>query len=268
VLGIRHGLDADHLAAIDGLTRYNFASNPRLARWSGVMFSLGHGGVVLLVAALTGSAVNAYELPDWLQAVGAWISIAFLVALGVANLRAVLGTPAHETVQLSGFRASLLLRLTRTGRPVGIVAIGALFAMSFDTLSQALLFSATAGHFGGVDRALILGGLFALGMILVDGLNSTWVAGLLRRQDRRARVASRAIGVFVAMLSFAVAILGAVRYFSADADVAVGAYESIIGVLFVLTAAVGIVIIGHMIGPGNPAPRASDVTESAPRSKP
>ena len=30
VLGLKHGFDADHLATIDGLTRYNARANPRL----------------------------------------------------------------------------------------------------------------------------------------------------------------------------------------------------------------------------------------------
>jgi nickel/cobalt transporter (NiCoT) family protein len=246
VLGIRHGLDADHLAAIDGLTRYNSEARPRLARWCGVLFSLGHGSVVLLVAGITGGAVGTYKVPAWLETTGAWISIAFLVGLGVANLRAVFNTPAHEMVRLSGIRAALLLRLTRSARPVGIVAMGSLFAISFDTVSQAVLFSTIAGHFGGVHGALVLGGIFALGMTLVDGLNSTWVASLLRRQDRRARMASRAVGIFVAILSFAVAALGAVRYFIPDVDIAVGAYATLIGALLVLTVAIGIVLIARV----------------------
>jgi high-affinity nickel-transport protein len=40
VLGARHGFDADHLATIDGLTRYNARTNPALARFCGALFSL------------------------------------------------------------------------------------------------------------------------------------------------------------------------------------------------------------------------------------
>ena len=47
VLGMKHGFDADHLATIDGLTRYNAHRNPRLARYCGTLFSLGHGAVVM-----------------------------------------------------------------------------------------------------------------------------------------------------------------------------------------------------------------------------
>lgn len=51
VLGLKHGMDADHLATIDGLTRFNTAAGRlRLARVCGFLFSLGHGAVVCVVA--------------------------------------------------------------------------------------------------------------------------------------------------------------------------------------------------------------------------
>ncbi len=45
-LGLRHGMDADHLAAIDGFSRL------RPSRWNGVLFGLGHGLVVTALALL------------------------------------------------------------------------------------------------------------------------------------------------------------------------------------------------------------------------
>ena len=50
VLGLKHGFDADHLATIDGLTRYNSWTRPGLARYCGALFSLGHGTVVIAIA--------------------------------------------------------------------------------------------------------------------------------------------------------------------------------------------------------------------------
>lgn len=248
-LGIRHGLDADHLAAIDGITRYNSESSPRLARWCGVLFALGHGGVVLIVAGLVGSAVFVARLPGWLEGLGAWTSIILLLALGLLNLRAVLSTPANEVVRLSGVRSTLLLRLTGTCRPLAIVATGALFAVSFDTLSQAVLFSATAARAGGALGAIALGGVFALGMALIDGLNSRWVANLLRTQDRRARIVSRTLGWLVAILSFAVATLGVIRYFNRDVDIIVGTYTTAIGVGLILTLVGAIVLLRNESDP-------------------
>src|SRR5258708_33970839 len=54
LLGLRHGMDPDHLATLDGLARHNAQPRPRLARWSGCFFSLGHGAIVPLVAGFGG----------------------------------------------------------------------------------------------------------------------------------------------------------------------------------------------------------------------
>ena len=49
LLGLRHGLAPDHLAAIDGLT---MRAQPPSAPWMGGLFALGHGLTVLLIVAL------------------------------------------------------------------------------------------------------------------------------------------------------------------------------------------------------------------------
>jgi nickel/cobalt transporter (NiCoT) family protein len=215
-LGLRHGLDADHLAAIDGMTRFNVSRQVAGARWCGALFSGGHGAVVILVATTIGAAARSRSVPGWVENFGAWVSIAMLTALGIINLTSVLMTPAQEVVRSRGVRSRVLSHLMQTTHPIGIAAVGALFAVSLDTLSQALLFSATAARFGGWEHALILGCLFTIGMLLVDGINGAWVAAVLRRADRRARIASRAMGLLVAGLSFLVAAIGAVRWFNPD----------------------------------------------------
>jgi hypothetical protein len=43
----------------------------------------------------------------------------------------------------------MLGRLLGARHPIGIAAVGALFALSFDTVSQAALFAVSAAHFGG-----------------------------------------------------------------------------------------------------------------------
>ena len=67
VLGARHGFDADHLATIDGLARYNSRSNPRLGSLAGALFSLGHGAIVLLVALAAATLSSAWHTPAWLE---------------------------------------------------------------------------------------------------------------------------------------------------------------------------------------------------------
>lgn len=236
ILGAKHGLDADHLATIDGLTRYNQCRSPARARWCGSLFSLGHGAVVMTVALFVGLAATQWRVPAWMEDVGTWTSIAFLTLLGLLNLRAVLAAPADAMVAPVGLKAGLLRRLQCTSHPLAIAAVGALFALSFDTMSQAALFAVTATQHGGVGHALALGLAFTLGMLLADGANGLWLAGLLRRADRRARIASRVMGLTVAAISFAVAGLGLARSLHADVSHWYEGRELLVGaaVLFAL----------------------------------
>lgn len=214
LLGIKHGFDADHLAAIDGLTRYNAGARPRLARWAGVMFALGHGGVVVCVALGVSMLAQAWATPQWLQAFGVWTSIGVLTLLALLNISAVLQTPAHQMAQLAGWRSGVFARLLHAGSPVTVMGVGVLFALSFDTVSQAALFAVTATRFGGWQAALALAMLFIVGMLVTDGLNGWCIARLIRRSDQTARVASRVmalavsgVGLLVAALSVASQIL-------------------------------------------------------------
>jgi high-affinity nickel-transport protein len=216
ILGAKHGLDADHLATIDGLTRYNLRFAPARARWCGSFFSLGHGAIVMLIALGVGLAAAKWQVPEWMDDFGTWISISFLTLLGILNLRAVLMAPAGDMVATLGIKAGLLRRLQATSHPLAIAAVGSLFALSFDTMSQATLFAVTATQHGGVPHALALGLSFTVGMLLADGANGLWIARLLSRADHRARIASRVMGLMVAGISFLVAAFGLARWLHAD----------------------------------------------------
>jgi high-affinity nickel-transport protein len=205
LLGIKHGFDADHLATIDGLTRHGMRIGAPHARWSGALFSLGHGAVVIAIAILVGTASSTWQAPEWLQAAGIWISIFFLTLLGLLNLRAVLTAAPDEIVAPVGVKGRFFGRLVRTSSPFTVTAIGALFALSFDTISQAALFSLAAGQFGGVGHAVALGALFLLGMLVTDGLNGLWISRLIARADELARIASRVMSLAVAGVSLLVA---------------------------------------------------------------
>ena len=112
-LGAKHGMDPDHLATIDGLTRFNAQRRPRLARWSGCLFSLGHGLVVTAVATAAASLSSGFLAPAWLEHTSAWISIAFLAALGAGNIAAVWRTPHNKIVRNVGLRARAGWRRSR-----------------------------------------------------------------------------------------------------------------------------------------------------------
>jgi high-affinity nickel-transport protein len=211
LLGLKHGLDPDHLAAIDGLTRFNAQRRPSLSRWSGLLFSAGHGVVVTLVAIVVATVATQWHAPLWLEHAGAWISIVFLALLGIANLSVVARTPRDEVVRAAGLRSRLFERLTRAEHPVLIAAVGAAFAISFDTISQAVLFSITGSNLAGWLFAALLGLIFTGGMIATDALNGLWVSHLVQRADARAAAASRLMSVAIAIASLAIAALAAAR---------------------------------------------------------
>lgn len=217
-LGLKHGLDADHLATIDGLTRFNSRTNPRLSRWCGFLFSLGHGAVVMVIAVAVGALARGWQVPEWVDDLGTWISVGFLTLLGLMNLAAVLNAQPDEVVKPVGMKGRLLGRFGRTANPAAIALVGALFALSFDTLSQAALFALTGTQVGGMGHSALLGLLFMAGMMVTDGVNGLWIARLLRRADQLACIASRVMGLTVAGLSLLVAAHGALRYFSPAVD--------------------------------------------------
>jgi high-affinity nickel-transport protein len=172
-LGVRHGTDPDHLTAIDGLTRIR----PRAS--NGVLFALGHGAVVTLLAAGLG-----HVLAGRLAFIGPWL----LILIGTVNLWKVL-RPGPSAIAA---------RRPIVAQPF---LLGMLLAAGFETASQlsALILA---------DRVnpWIFGGVFSLGMVLVDGFDGYLAASTLNLAasgDLNARLASRFLGILVVVCSFA-----------------------------------------------------------------
>jgi high-affinity nickel-transport protein len=211
ILGLKHGFDADHLATIDGLTRFNSRANPRIARFCGALFSLGHGAVVVAIALAVSAFAQRWQTPEWLELFGAWVSIAFLAALGLLNIHAVLRADPAQVVRAVGLKGRFLGRLAAASSPGLVALVGALFALSFDTISQTALFALTASQFGGWRDALMLGLLFMLGMLVTDGVNGLWISRLICRADQLALIASRVMSLVVASVSLLVAAFGVVK---------------------------------------------------------
>ena len=221
VLGLKHGLDPDHLVAIDGFTRTT------RSRWCGLFFSLGHGLVVTLVGVAVAMAAARAQAPAWLEVSGAWISIGVLSVLGMANLLAVMRTPPGQPVALAGARSHWLPEhLARASHPAVIAAVGAAFAVSFDTVSHALVFSAGAG----AAFAAVLGAVFTLGMASTDVLNGWWISRLVKAADQRAAIASRVISVAIAALCLTIAAYGAAKQAAPRLGASVDAWGPALGV--------------------------------------
>jgi len=176
-LGMRHGVDPDHLSIIDGLSRFH------PSRWNGVFFALGHGVIVTVLAVGFGKLLAGYVEPYT-----AWI----LLLLGLANLWRLWRPKLHKHSNPPRmFRASPLL-------------LGVLFGMGFETASQL-----SAILLAGELNPWILGLVFSLGMILVDGTDGVLAARtqqLALTGHNRSLQSSRALGVLVVVVSFGIGV--------------------------------------------------------------
>jgi high-affinity nickel-transport protein len=243
LLGLKHGFDADHLATIDGLTRVNTRTGRGFARFCGALFSLGHGAVVVAIALGVSSAVARWQTPAWLEATGVTISIFFLTLLGVLNLRAVWRAAPDEIVTPIGFKGRYLGALGRAKNPFVVALVGALFALSFDTISQAAFFALAAGQYGGALYAVTLGLLFVLGMLVTDGANGLWISRLIVRADETARIASRVMSLAVGSVSLLVAAFSTAKLLLPRIDTWADGKELAFGALVI-----AIVLAGFLWG--------------------
>ena len=248
LLGLRHGFDADHLAAIDGLTRINQRRGRAFAPQCGMLFSLGHGVVVIAIALAIGLAERSQQLPGWLELSGAWISIGFLTLIGVVNLRAVLAAAPQSVVAPVAIKGSLLRRAMQAGHPLTVAFVGMLYAISFDTVSQSVMFALTATRFGGLASALFIGSLFVLGMFVTDGLNGLWISRLIARSDRLGVIASRVMGLGIAIVSLLTAAYGVTRLAAPALDDWSGGHEWTVGAA-VMCAVLACYLIGRRLAP-------------------
>ena len=242
LLGLRHGFDADHLAAIDGLTRINQRRGRSFAPQCGMLFSLGHGAVVLAIALAVGIAQRSQQIPAWLELSGAWISIGFLALIGTVNLRAVLTAAPQTAVVPVGVKGAFLERALQAGHPLTVALVGTLYAISFDTVSQSVMFALTATRFGGLASSLFIGGLFVLGMVITDGANGLWISQLIARSDRLGLIASRVMGLGIAIVSLLTAAYGATKLAAPALDDWSGTHEWTVG-----AAVTGAVLLCYLI---------------------
>src|SRR6195256_592835 len=88
--GLRHAVDADHIAAIDNVTR-KLMQEGRRPITAGFFFSLGHSTVVVLASLAIAAAAAALDsnlasLHDVGGLIGTTVSALFLLAIAVVNL--------------------------------------------------------------------------------------------------------------------------------------------------------------------------------------
>ena len=192
--GLRHAVDADHIAAIDSATRKLMQQKKR-ALTTGAWFSLGHSTIVVLASmgiALTTSVFKQHMV--WFQniggIIGTTVSAAFLLILATINLiifcqvwkafRHLKHTGIYdlstEDVTVSGplswlFRSAFRL----VGKDWHMYFVGFLFGLGFDTATEISLLgisASSASNGMSVWSILVFPALFTCGMALIDCLDS------------------------------------------------------------------------------------------------
>lgn len=201
VFGLRHAVDADHIAAIDNVVRklMQQGEKPRLA---GLFFSLGHSTVVVVAAAAL--ALTAAAMKDRFDdfktvggVIGAAVSSGFLLVIAIVNLVILVGVwktfrsvsrgaPLdHESLDMllsgRGFMARIFRPMFRVvTRSWHMFPLGFLFGLGFDTATEIGLLSISASEAAsGMSpmQTLVFPALFTAGMALVDTADSTLMVG-------------------------------------------------------------------------------------------
>lgn len=181
VLGIRHGADPDHLAAIDGVTRNAYPRAPFFSRFVGTLFASGHTVMVLAISALVGLlGTKLAAHGSTIETIGTWISIVVLLAIAGMNL-AQLHSGAYRDGRIApGVKTRLLPRALREGNsPWLAVPIGLLFGFGFETSSQIATYAVAFAADAGIVGALIVGVTFCAGMLCTDTMDSVVVHRLV-----------------------------------------------------------------------------------------
>ena len=205
LLGLRHGLDPDHIAVIDNFTFRAAEERQATAPWVGTLFAAGHSLSVAAIALLVAGFTARLTWPTRLSDAVDWTVIQLLVLVGVLNLRALLRQGRYTP---AGWRQSLLsAKLRSSTHPFAIMATGVLFGLVFDTATQAAAWGAAASARAGLAGAAVIAALFAGGMILTDTADSRIVAALLRTGGDVSGVGRyrRVVGWIIVALSFGMA---------------------------------------------------------------
>ncbi len=199
--GLRHAVDADHIAAIDNVTRKLMQEGKRPVA-VGFMFSLGHSTVVVLGALLI--AVAALGLQQHLDhfrsiggVIGTLVSAIFLLAIAIVNLvilrsvyktftRVRRGEPyVDEDLDLLLANRGFLARIFRPvfamiRRSWHMYPLGVLFGLGFDTATEIGLLGISAAEASrglSLVSILVFPVLFAAGMSLIDTTDNILMLG-------------------------------------------------------------------------------------------
>jgi nickel/cobalt transporter (NiCoT) family protein len=199
--GLRHAVDADHIAAIDNVTRKLMQEGKRPIT-VGFFFSLGHSTVVVAASLLIALTARSLEqrFPGLVEVggvIGTLVSVLFLFAIAMINivvlaaiyriLKRVRRGHSYADEELNAFLAlrGLLGPLLRTlsrliSRGWHMYPLGLLFGLGFDTATEIGLLGISAAEASNglsIWSILVFPALFTAGMSLVDTSDGVLMVG-------------------------------------------------------------------------------------------
>lgn len=199
--GLRHAVDADHIAAIDNVTRKLMQQGKRPVA-VGLMFSLGHSTIVVVGSILIAAAALALQhridgVREIGGVIGTLVSSLFLFGIAIVNLivlhsvyqsfkRVRRGEPyVEEDFDMLLGNRGFLSRLFRPmfnliQRSWHMYPLGFLFGLGFDTASEIGLLGLSAAEASkglSLWSVLVFPVLFAAGMSLIDSTDNVLMLG-------------------------------------------------------------------------------------------
>ena len=199
--GLRHAVDADHIAAIDNVTRKLMQDGKRPV-YVGFFFSLGHSLVVILASAAVAVTAGAFKdkMDSWTNlggVISTCVSAGFLLILALLNI--IIFFQVYRTFQrvkktgvYSEEDFNLLMSkrgfFSRIFRPLfGMIRsswqmfpIGFLFGLGFDTSTEVALLGISAAQAAkglSIWSIMVFPALFTAGMTLIDTTDGVLMLG-------------------------------------------------------------------------------------------
>ncbi len=205
ILGLRHGLDPDHITIIDGYTYRLHLTKSGWPRWVGTLFTFGHGIMVTVIALILCILKNNFEMPLILDIVVEWLSSTMLFFIGVSNL---ISLTQKKQGNVSGLRKWLLPKsFSNSINPFTVVITGIIFGFIFDTSSQIAAFGYAIAVSNQWIYAVIGGVVFSLGLIVTGTCDSLLLSKLLKTFDQKKIQSHRfKLNVLITIMCFAIPI--------------------------------------------------------------
>jgi nickel/cobalt transporter (NiCoT) family protein len=199
--GLRHAVDADHIAAIDNVTRKLMQEGKRPVG-VGFFFSLGHSTIVFglsAAVALTAVAIKSRfdAIENFGNIAGTLISAFFLLAIAAMNVLILVsivrtfrrvkagGVYADEDLNILLARRGFFGRLFRglfrlVDHSWQMYPVGVLFGLGFDTATEVGLLGISAAEASKglpIWSIMVFPALFTAGMALIDTTDSILMLG-------------------------------------------------------------------------------------------